>query len=172
MAPQGTKCYIHIKPHKRASWRFHAEDTWCVRPAMKHYRCYAVVMKQTSAQWITDTIHFKRHNRTVPTVKPAEKIEKAVKELTKAVHNNLMEKPTDYIEAVQQLRAVLLEEKQQQQTESIPKKMAPPKHNQIPEAQQPAKTKATPCNGILTYSLVLIPCEEDKLEPKKPTQEE
>eukprot|EP00957_Ditylum_brightwellii_P045358 3438217-Ditylum_brightwellii.AAC.1 len=26
MAPPGTKCYIHIKPRKRASWGFHAED--------------------------------------------------------------------------------------------------------------------------------------------------
>eukprot|EP00957_Ditylum_brightwellii_P136139 10382589-Ditylum_brightwellii.AAC.1 len=26
MAPPGTKAYIHMKPHKRASWWFKAED--------------------------------------------------------------------------------------------------------------------------------------------------
>eukprot|EP00957_Ditylum_brightwellii_P147740 11250839-Ditylum_brightwellii.AAC.1 len=26
MAPPGTRCYINIKPHKQASWGFHAED--------------------------------------------------------------------------------------------------------------------------------------------------
>eukprot|EP00957_Ditylum_brightwellii_P202202 15329061-Ditylum_brightwellii.AAC.1 len=26
ISPPGTKCFIHIKPHKRASWEFYAED--------------------------------------------------------------------------------------------------------------------------------------------------
>eukprot|EP00957_Ditylum_brightwellii_P193485 14733778-Ditylum_brightwellii.AAC.1 len=56
LAPPGTKCFIHIKPHKRASWGFHAEDAWYVGLALKHYWCYTVVMKQFTAQRITDTV--------------------------------------------------------------------------------------------------------------------
>eukprot|EP00957_Ditylum_brightwellii_P124423 9482594-Ditylum_brightwellii.AAC.1 len=74
MAPPGTKCYIHIKPHKRAFWGFKVEDAWYVTPILNHYRCYTVVIKQTSAQRITDTTKFKHHNARVPTVNPAEQI--------------------------------------------------------------------------------------------------
>eukprot|EP00957_Ditylum_brightwellii_P092683 7057150-Ditylum_brightwellii.AAC.1 len=82
VAPPGTRCYIHIKPHKQASWGFHAEDAWYVGPALQHYRCYTVVMKEKSAQRITDTVKFKHHGAKVPTVTPAERVAKAVKELT------------------------------------------------------------------------------------------
>eukprot|EP00957_Ditylum_brightwellii_P111883 8533086-Ditylum_brightwellii.AAC.1 len=53
------------------------------------------------AQQITDTICFEHHNAMVPTVTLAEIIEKAAKELTKAVYNNPTEEQADYIEAVQ-----------------------------------------------------------------------
>eukprot|EP00957_Ditylum_brightwellii_P164878 12553097-Ditylum_brightwellii.AAC.1 len=72
MAPPGTRCYIHIKPHKRASWRFHAEDAWYVGPALQHYRCYTVVMKEKAAHRITVTVKFKCHGAKVPRVTPAE----------------------------------------------------------------------------------------------------
>eukprot|EP00957_Ditylum_brightwellii_P037761 2855494-Ditylum_brightwellii.AAC.1 len=56
MAPPGTKAYIHIKLHKRVSWGFKAEDAWYVGPAMEHFRCYKVVMKQSTTQRISDTV--------------------------------------------------------------------------------------------------------------------
>eukprot|EP00957_Ditylum_brightwellii_P053208 4034464-Ditylum_brightwellii.AAC.1 len=77
MAPPGTRCYIHIKPHKQASWGFHAEDAWYVGPALQHYRCYTVVMKEKAAQQKTDTVKFKHHGAKVPTVTPAERVAKA-----------------------------------------------------------------------------------------------
>eukprot|EP00957_Ditylum_brightwellii_P132804 10126392-Ditylum_brightwellii.AAC.1 len=77
MSPPGTKCYIHIKPHKCASWGFHAEDVWYVGPAMNHYRCYTLVMKNKTAQCITDTIKFKYNGVKVTNVTPAERIAKA-----------------------------------------------------------------------------------------------
>eukprot|EP00957_Ditylum_brightwellii_P139822 10654197-Ditylum_brightwellii.AAC.1 len=56
ITPPGTKCYIHIKPHK----------------------CYTVVMKEKAAQQITDTVKFKHHGAKVPTVTLAERVAKAV----------------------------------------------------------------------------------------------
>eukprot|EP00957_Ditylum_brightwellii_P073345 5573763-Ditylum_brightwellii.AAC.1 len=105
MAPPGTRCYIHIKPHKRASWGFHAEDALYIGPALRHYRCYTVVMKEKAAQRRTDTVKFKHHGAKVPTFTPAERFSKAVKELTIALCNEPTDGPPDYIEAVQQLQA-------------------------------------------------------------------
>eukprot|EP00957_Ditylum_brightwellii_P083500 6348364-Ditylum_brightwellii.AAC.1 len=73
MVPPGTRCYIHIKPHKRALWGFHVEDAWYVGPALQHYRCYTVVMKEKAAQRITNTVKFKHHGAKVPTVTPTER---------------------------------------------------------------------------------------------------
>eukprot|EP00957_Ditylum_brightwellii_P205998 15346352-Ditylum_brightwellii.AAC.2 len=106
MAPPDMKCFLHIKPHKRASWGFHVEDAWYVGPALKCYQCYTVVMKQSTMQRITDTVRFQHHNVKLPNVTPAERIEKAVRELTNAVKANPTEGPADYIKVVQHLRAV------------------------------------------------------------------
>eukprot|EP00957_Ditylum_brightwellii_P077976 5927085-Ditylum_brightwellii.AAC.1 len=133
MAPPGTKCFIHIKPHKRASWGFHAEDAWYVGPALKHYRCYTVVMKQSTAQRITDTVQFQHHNMKLPKVMPTERIEKAVRELTNAIKANPTEGLVNYIEAIQCLRAVVLGERQQcVQVDKIPER------NPSQTAEQPA----------------------------------
>eukprot|EP00957_Ditylum_brightwellii_P078851 5996039-Ditylum_brightwellii.AAC.1 len=75
-------------------------------------------MKEKAAQWITDTIKFKHHGAKVPTVTLAERVTKAVKELTNAVCNEPTDGPPDYIEAVQWLQAVLL--KEQQPTRDVP----------------------------------------------------
>eukprot|EP00957_Ditylum_brightwellii_P076069 5782209-Ditylum_brightwellii.AAC.1 len=98
MAPPGTQCYIHIKPHKHTSWGFHAEDAWYVGPSLQHYRCYTVVMKEKAAQQKTDIVKFKHHGAKVPMVSPTERFAKAVKELKSAVRNELTDGPPDYIE--------------------------------------------------------------------------
>eukprot|EP00957_Ditylum_brightwellii_P004862 370516-Ditylum_brightwellii.AAC.1 len=144
ISPPGTKCYICIKPHKHALWGFHAKDAWYVSPVLNHYRCYTVVMKEKAAQRITDTIKLKHHGIKVLNVTPAEQIAKAVKELTAAIRNDPTEGPPDYIEAVQQLRAMLLNEKQQERLVPGPQnemKEVPLRNpNQITE--QPVALKA------------------------------
>eukprot|EP00957_Ditylum_brightwellii_P108123 8248236-Ditylum_brightwellii.AAC.1 len=81
------------------------EDAWYIGPALQHYRCCTMVMKEKAAQWKTDTVKFKHHGAKVPTVTPSERVAKAVKELTSVVNNEPTYGPPDYIEAVQQLRA-------------------------------------------------------------------
>eukprot|EP00957_Ditylum_brightwellii_P182958 13935692-Ditylum_brightwellii.AAC.3 len=128
MAPTGTKYYIHIKSCKCASWGFHAEDAWYVGPALNYYRCYNVVMKEKTAQCITDNIKFKHHGVKVPNVTPAEKIAKAVKGLTAAVRNDPTEGPLDHIEAVQWLRVVLLNENSRNVWSQHPKRRQKKSH--------------------------------------------
>eukprot|EP00957_Ditylum_brightwellii_P207236 15352093-Ditylum_brightwellii.AAC.1 len=122
---------------------FHTEDTWYVGLALRHYRCYTVVMKEKAAQWITDTIKFKHHRGKVPTVTPAERVAKAMKKLT-----------------TQRLRAVLLKEQQPTCDEpyrSVEKYATP--------QQQPVTTKEPiPTNPILSCYPALILCQLDKIE--------
>eukprot|EP00957_Ditylum_brightwellii_P124182 9466301-Ditylum_brightwellii.AAC.2 len=120
---------------------------------MNHYRCYTVVMKEKAAQHITDTIKFKHHGVKVLNVTPAERIAKAVKDLTAAVRNDLTKGPPDYIEAVQQLRAILLNEKQQKCPAPAPQEETKeiPMHNPTQISEQPVALKASrPTNEIHT----------------------
>jgi hypothetical protein len=47
LAPPGTQVMVHEKPSNRKSWAPHATEGWYVGPAMEHYRCYMVWMKDT-----------------------------------------------------------------------------------------------------------------------------
>eukprot|EP00957_Ditylum_brightwellii_P104295 7944632-Ditylum_brightwellii.AAC.1 len=69
-------------------------------------------MKQSMAQRISDTVQFEHHSVHIPSITPAQRFEKATKELTNAVRNSPTDAPPDYLTAIQWLRAVLLKEKQ------------------------------------------------------------
>eukprot|EP00957_Ditylum_brightwellii_P099135 7550978-Ditylum_brightwellii.AAC.1 len=89
---------------------------------------------------------------------PAQRLEKATKELTAAVQNAPTDVPPDYIDAVQRLRAVLLKEKQPKreilQQETIPQRN--PNHIKT--------TPALPINNVPNNSPALIPCDADEVE--------
>lgn len=64
MAPAGTRVMIHEKPTVRGTWAPHAVEGWYLGPALHHYRCYRVYVKETSAERIADTlVWFPRHVR-------------------------------------------------------------------------------------------------------------
>ena len=56
LCPPGTKALLHLKPNKRPSWSFHAEDGFYIGPAWKHYRCVRVFIPKTHAERTTDTL--------------------------------------------------------------------------------------------------------------------
>eukprot|EP00957_Ditylum_brightwellii_P041676 3156398-Ditylum_brightwellii.AAC.1 len=146
-----------------------------------------VVMKQSTAQRITDTVKFKHHNMQLPTVTPAECIEKAIRELTNAVKANPTEGPANYIEVVQLLRVIVLGEKQQPLVQAaretvpqcnpsqsaeqpalikaVPASAQVPQQNPYKIATQPVVTKVVPNNALPNRSPALIPYDADKVEP-------
>eukprot|EP00957_Ditylum_brightwellii_P063650 4831325-Ditylum_brightwellii.AAC.1 len=130
-----------------------------------------------------DTVRFQHHNMKPPKVMLAERIEKVVRELTNAVKANPTEGPANYIEAVQQLRAVVLgESTHRAQVDNIPErnpsqtaeqpavlKVVPTKAQNQPErlaivAKQPVMAKNTPANSPMGQSPGLIPCDKDEVE--------
>eukprot|EP00957_Ditylum_brightwellii_P113758 8673194-Ditylum_brightwellii.AAC.1 len=58
MAPPGTKVVIHKKPLEHTSWPPHGVDGWYLGPAINHYCCYCVQVKDTGAECISDTVDF------------------------------------------------------------------------------------------------------------------
>jgi hypothetical protein len=56
IAPAGTRVMIHEKSSVRGTWAPHAVEGWYLGPAMHHYRCYRVYVKETSAERIADTL--------------------------------------------------------------------------------------------------------------------
>ena len=85
MAPPGTLTLAHAKPGARGSWEYHARECWYVGPAMKHYRCYTVIAKNTAATIISDTVKFKHHTVTAPAITHTDTLIQTTNELASAV---------------------------------------------------------------------------------------
>ena len=54
LAPFGTKVVIHEL--ERGSWDIHGVDGWAKAPAMRHYRCQNVLVRDTLRVRVTDTL--------------------------------------------------------------------------------------------------------------------
>ena len=109
MAPPGTLTLAQVKPNIRGSWEFHAREGWYVGPAMRHYRCYTVIAKNTGAEIISDTVKFKHHAIVVPTITPTDHLIHATDTLTRALRGAPQEQAPNHIEAVERLRRILKE---------------------------------------------------------------
>eukprot|EP00957_Ditylum_brightwellii_P044032 3341521-Ditylum_brightwellii.AAC.1 len=99
---------------------------------------------------------------------PAECIEKVTMALTDAVRNVPVDTPPDYVTAVQQLRAVLINEHAPDRTHQLsqpqPMKEAPYcSPNQV-------MTEKTPF-AVPTNSPALIPYEDDEIDPPTPVED-
>ena len=78
---------IHQKSSRRHSWDLKGKDVWSVGAAMDHYRCQKVVPKDTKSEMLSDTIEFRHHKLTLPSVTPEEKVLHGVQQLTAALKN-------------------------------------------------------------------------------------
>ena len=70
----------------RYSWDFRGAAGWNVGVALHHYRCHTIVAKATRAAQIYDTVEFRHHHLTQPTVTPMDRIVHGVNTLTCALH--------------------------------------------------------------------------------------
>ena len=81
----GMNVIIHQKSSRRHSWDLKGKDVWSVGAAMDHYRCQKVVPKDTKSEMLSDTIEFRHHKLTLPSVKPEYKVLHGVQQLTAAL---------------------------------------------------------------------------------------
>ena len=106
MAPIGTECLFHLKPLRRKTWNFRASDGWHVAPALKHHRVWQVVNKDTGAVRYTNTIKFKHHILTTPSMSAADRIVKATKHLQDVIQGR-NDSPLDELKAIEALKALI-----------------------------------------------------------------
>ena len=76
VAPPGRKCLVHIKPNWQQSVGVHGENGFYIKPALKHYCCYKVIIQLTNTSRITDTI--------LPAVSATDCLITAIKQLQEA----------------------------------------------------------------------------------------
>ena len=71
---------------------------------MDHYRCQKVVSKDTKTEMVSDTIEFRHHKITLPSVTPEEKVLHGVQQLTAALKNTPASTVDSQIQAIKALQ--------------------------------------------------------------------
>ena len=108
MEPSGTKVLVHIKPHKRASWRFNSVTGWYLGPEMDHYCSYKADIDPSSAKRIRNKINFIHHAVIIPELLPTNRIIKAGKHLQDTIEEQHIEGNVAQMKTVEKCRQVIL----------------------------------------------------------------
>jgi hypothetical protein len=102
MAPLGTEVLVHMKPHRRKTWGYHAAKARYLTYAAQHYRCIRVIMADTGGKRITGTFRYCHHTIPIPTITATDRILHATARLTDAIAG-MQEAPPDKMQAIQTL---------------------------------------------------------------------
>ena len=100
LGPLGCRVLIHKKTGNRNSWDYRGAEGWGYGVAEYHYRCQKVISKATKATQVSDTVEFRHHHITQPSLTSDDRILHGVLTLTGA----LKKAPTVACDA--QLRAI------------------------------------------------------------------
>ncbi len=87
LLPLGCPVIIHNKPSTRRSWDFRGSDGFYVGVSLKHYCFHRIIDSKTKALHISDTVDFRHHHLTIPTVTPADTIVHSLDAITNAITN-------------------------------------------------------------------------------------
>ena len=87
LAPPGIHVLVHEKPDMRKSWAPHANDAWYLGPAMEHYRCFRVYMRETQSERITDTLTWFPKHVPLPTATSTELIVAGLQDVVEELQN-------------------------------------------------------------------------------------
>ena len=85
--PLGCDIIAHRKIGTSNYWDFRGAAGWYVGVALQHYRCHTIAEKATRAAQISDTVEFRHHHLTQPTVTPMDRIFHGVNKLTCALQD-------------------------------------------------------------------------------------
>jgi hypothetical protein len=125
LAPMGCVVQIRKKIEKRGSWAFSSIDGWYLRTSTEHYQCHVIYVKKTRSERISDTVHFKHHYITQPTLTPEDTIVTALNDLTNALKQKRNNKGIVEYEALQRMDKILNNiPATEQQVPSMTKKIA------------------------------------------------
>jgi hypothetical protein len=107
IVPMGCEVQFHIKPARRKSFGEHSEDGFYLRTSEEHYRMYVIFVKKSKAKRLSDTVFFKHHYITQPTVTPADAIVNAYHKLWQAIQGIQHSKEDTHMEALERIEQTL-----------------------------------------------------------------
>ena len=91
LAPIGCATQCFASPNQRKSFGAHSIDSWYIGTSPDHYRSNIVLVDETKAERITDTIIFHHRRITNPAVSRADEIVAAASKLTEALKGNIQQ---------------------------------------------------------------------------------
>ena len=106
LAPMGCNVQVHEKSDAQGTWAFHSVDGWYISTSPEHYRTHWCHIKATNSERFSDTVEFQHKHITNPTIKPADKIMKAIASCIETIQGIPAFKANSDL---QQLHAVLRE---------------------------------------------------------------
>jgi hypothetical protein len=107
IAPMGCEVQFHIKPARRKSFGEHSENGFYLRTSEEHYRTHVIFVKKTRSKRLADTVFFKHHYITQPTVTPADAIINAYNKLRLAIQGIQHSKDDAQLEALERIQQTL-----------------------------------------------------------------
>lgn len=87
--PLGCAVQAFNSINTRKSWEEHSKDAWHIGTSMEHHRTYQEYIKDTRAVQNCDTVFFRHHYITKPTVTKADVVANAANKLIDALQGNL-----------------------------------------------------------------------------------
>ena len=107
MGPPGSRALIHAKPATCRSWDYRSHDGYYIGPALNHYRCYALLKKESQAIVISDTICFRHPTFAASNPSPEDRIMFALRALTKTIQGKSFATAAAQLEAIENLRNII-----------------------------------------------------------------
>ena len=89
LAPLGCAVQVFKRVEDRGSWAQHYKNGWYIGCAHEHYRNHKVWIKDTNAEHVSDTMHFKHKHVTEIAVTAADAAVDAANKLTNALQGRL-----------------------------------------------------------------------------------
>ena len=105
LGPLGISVIVHTKPGRRRSWDFRGKDVWIVGALI--YCCQRVIPELTRSMMISDTIEFRHHHITQPSITPEDRVLHGLQQLTADLQGSPSSQSGDQIRALQYLQYTL-----------------------------------------------------------------
>ncbi len=142
LAPMGCAVQMHESTNRRTTWAENSINGWYLHTSPEHYWCHIIHMKKTRSEQISDMVWFKHKYITQPHITAADKIVKAINNLTCASKGKNNMDGLEQIKAIQKLKELLtkspVQEEQPAQTELEPRAtFKTPVQEELPAQTEP-----------------------------------
>jgi hypothetical protein len=87
LLPLGYPVITHNEPATCRSWDLGGSDGFYVGVSLEHYHCHCVINAKTKSLRISDTVNFRHHYLTIPTVTPSNTIVHSLDAISNTITN-------------------------------------------------------------------------------------